>query len=556
MSTPARRVARLSELHADRAVRVKVDDTPILLVRDRDTVHAYSADCPHAGGPLEEGALCRGRIICPWHKGTFDASTGDVLEPPALMPLDRYPVTIDGDDVLVWPQKLPPREPEKRAQPAAAAAAPQPHFVVIGAGAAGGAACVALRDAGFDGRITLIGDEAHAPYDRTVLSKFVPSFEMPPADVPPLVEPDWMQTHRIERIVATVARLDVPARTIHFKAEAQDKNERKDQGSDQRGAQAIEALKYDTALLATGGVPKVPDLPGTDLGGVHVLRHLDDAAALVDALGDDASQTRVAILGSSFIGLEVASALRKHGVPVTVISPDKVPFAKQFGERVGQMFRALHESNGVKFHLDSKVASLEGDEGSVHAVRLASGEHIAADVVLLGTGVTPATGFVEGLPLQKDGGVVVNAGMQAACGLYAAGDIAVFPLHENQEPVRIEHWRVAQQHARIAAQNMCGARNRYTGVPFFWTYHFGKNFEYLGHASEWDEIVVEGNLDEQQFIALYVRDGRVDAVLACEREALTARLIDAMRDGLSRADALGIIGRAARSAPEVSTPNS
>jgi NADPH-dependent 2,4-dienoyl-CoA reductase/sulfur reductase-like enzyme/nitrite reductase/ring-hydroxylating ferredoxin subunit len=547
MSTTARRVARLSQLQADRAERVTVDDTPILLVRDGDTVHAYSADCPHAGGPLEQGALCRGRIICPWHKGTFDAATGGVLEPPPLMPLDRYPVTIDGDDVLVTPQKMPPREPETRAKPDDSAA-PQPHYVVIGAGAAGATACVSLRECGFAGRITLIGDEAHAPYDRTVLSKFVPSFEMPPADVPPLVEPDWLRTHGIERIVAKVARLDVPARMIYFEAGAQ--------GDNQRNGQGIEALKYDTALLATGGVPKVPDIPGCELDGVHVLRHLDDAAALVDALGDDPSQTRVAILGSGFIGLEVASALRKHGVPVIVISSDKVPFAKQFGERAGQMFRALHESNGVKFYLGSKVASLEGDEGSVHAVMLESGEHIAADVVLLGTGVAPATGFVEGLPLQKDGGIVVNAGMQAACGLYAAGDIAVFSLHESQEPVRIEHWRVAQQHARIAAQNMCGARNRYTGVPYFWTYHFGKNFEYLGHADEWDEIVVDGNLDEQQFIALYVRDGNVDAVLACEREALTARLIDAMRDGLSRADAMQIIGSAARIAPEQTTPAS
>ncbi|WP_083654937.1 FAD-dependent oxidoreductase [Burkholderia sp. SRS-W-2-2016] len=546
MSTTARRVARLSQLRTDRAERVEVDGTPILLVRDGDTVHAYSADCPHAGAPLEEGALCHGRIICPWHKGTFDVATGSVLEPPPLLPLDRYPVTLDGDDVLVCAQKLPPPQPDANAnasasanassQTQAGAAGETPHFVVIGAGAAGAAACAALRECGFAGRITLIGDEPHAPYDRTSLSKFVPSFEMAPADVPPLLPPDWLQTHGIERLVAKVARLDVPARTIHFEAGAT------------APTQAIEPLKYDTALLATGSVPKVPDIPGRDLGGVHVLRHLDDAAALVDALGDDATQTRVAILGSSFIGLEVASALRKHGVPVTVISPAKVPFAKQFGERAGQMFRALHESNGVRFRLGTQVVSLEGDEGNVHAVMLEGGEHVDADVVLLGTGVTPATGFVDGLPLQKDGGIVVNAGMHAACGLYAAGDIAVFSLHENQEPVRIEHWRVAQQHARIAAQNMCGARNRYNDVPFFWTYHFGKNFGYLGHASEWDEIVVDGDLDRHSFIALYVRDGNVDAVLACEREALTARLSDAMRGGLTRADALAMIGEHARQA--------
>ncbi|MGF6965179.1 NADPH-dependent 2,4-dienoyl-CoA reductase/sulfur reductase-like enzyme/nitrite reductase/ring-hydroxylating ferredoxin subunit [Paraburkholderia sp. WC7.3g] len=545
MSMSARRVAQLSELPEDRAVRVTVDDTPILLVRDGDTVRAYSPDCPHAGGPLEEGALCNGRIICPWHKGTFDVATGDVLEPPALLPLDRYPVTLDGEDVLVSAEKIARPEPAPHTPPDAAAA-PAKHYVVIGAGAAGAAACAALREFGFDGRITLIGDEAHAPYDRTSLSKFVPSFEMAPADVPPLLPPDWLTMHGIERIVAKVARLDVPARTIHFEAGAA--------GSQQ----SIEPLTYDTALLATGSVPTVPDIPGCELGGVHVLRHLDDAAALIDALGDDAAQTRVAILGSSFIGLEVASALRKHGVPVTVISRDTVPFVKQFGERAGQMFRALHESNGVKFYLDAKVASLEGDEGNVHAVMLDGGEAIPADVVLLGTGVAPATAFVEGLPLQQDGGVIVNAGMHAACGLYAAGDIAVFSLRENQEPVRIEHWRVAQQHARIAAQNMCGARNRYLDVPFFWTYHYGKNFEYLGHASEWDEIVVDGDFDHHQFIALYVRDGNVDALLACEREALTARLSDAMRGGLSRAEALAIIGAAApdattRGAPEPTT---
>lgn len=513
MPTTARRVAQLSQLRADRAERVEVDGEKILLVRDGETVHAYAADCPHAGGPLEEGALCNGRIICPWHKASFDAATGDLLEPPALFALDRYPVTVDGDAVMVTPQKL--------AQPVTGATSREPHYVVIGAGAAGAAACATLRECGFAGRVTLIGEEAHAPYDRTALSKFVPSFEMTPADVPPLLAPEWLEQNGIERIVAKVARLDVPARTIHF--------------------ESGDPLTYDTALLATGGVPKLPDIPGCELGGVHVLRSLDDAAALIDALGDDASETQVAILGSSFIGLETASALRKHGTQVTVISPDKVPFAKQFGERAGAMFRALHESNGVVFHLEAKVASLEGEEGNVHQVMLGSGEHVAADVVLLGTGVSPATGFVEGLPLQKDGGVIVNAGMQAAPGLYAAGDIAVFPLHENQEPLRVEHWRVAQQHARIAAQNMCGARNRYNGVPFFWTYHYGKRFEYLGHANEWDEIVVDGELERQQFVALYLKDGMVAAVLACEREADTARLIDAMAQGLSHAQALAML---------------
>ena len=524
MPITARHVAQFSQLREDRAQRVVVDDEKILLVRDGDTVRAYSADCPHAGGPLEEGALCRGRIVCPWHKGTFDAATGKVLEPPPLVPLERYAVIVDGDNVLVTPQKLPGETELARTH--------EPHFVVIGAGAAGAAACAALREYGFTGRVTLIGDEPHAPYDRTSLSKFVPPNEMPPGDVAPLLPTDWYEQHGVERLVAKVARLDVPARTIHLESGGE--------------------LTYDTALLATGSTPTVPRISGCELAGVHVLRHLDDAAALVEALANsdtdgltrDTASTRVAILGSSFIGLETAAALRKRGAQVAVISPDKEPFAKQFGERVGAMFRELHERHGVQFHLQAKVASLEGEEGNVHEVMLESGEHIAADVVLLGTGVAPATGFVEGLPLQHDGGVIVNAGMQAAPGLYAAGDIAVFPLYENEEPLRIEHWRVAQQHARIAAQNMCGARNRYDGVPFFWTYHFGKNFEYLGHASEWDELVVDGELERHDFAALYVKNDKVAAVLACNRDTQTAQLIEAMRESeLTREQALRIVGR-------------
>ncbi|WP_144142061.1 FAD-dependent oxidoreductase [Paraburkholderia sp. BCC1884] len=515
MPTTAHCAAQLSRLRADRAERVEVEGQAILLIRDGDAVRAYAADCPHAGAPLEQGAICDGRLICPWHKATFDVSTGNLLEPPALFALDRYPVAIQGDDVMVTPEKVP--------QPVRSASGQTPHFVVIGAGAAGAAACAALRESGFEGRITLLGQEPHAPYDRTSLSKFVPSGEMAPADVPPLLPPDWLGQHGIERIVADVARLDVPARTLHLSTGGE--------------------LRYDTALLATGSTPKLPPIPGCELGGVHVLRTLDDATALVDALGDEAQQTSVAILGSSFIGLETASALRKRGTPVTVVTPDTLPFAKLFGERVAAMFRALHERNGVRFHFESKVAALEGEEGNVHAVMLEGGDHVDADLVLLGTGVAPATGFVEGLPLQKDGGVIVNAGMQAAPGLYAAGDVAAFCLRENEPPLRIEHWRVAQQQARIAAQNMCGARHRYAGVPFFWTYHYGMNFEYLGHASEWDEMVVDGDLDKQSFVALYVKDGQVVAVLACQRETDTARLIDAMRHGLSRAVALELIGR-------------
>lgn len=510
MPATAQRVIQLTQLRDDSATRVVVDKEPILLVRQGDVVHAFSADCPHAGAPLEEGAVCNGHIVCPWHKGTFDIATGNVLEPPALTGLDRYPVTISNGEVLVTPEKMP-RDNEERN---AGTFTHSPGFVVVGAGAAGAAACAALRAHGFSGQLTLIGDEAHAPYDRTALSKFVPSGEMAPNDVPPLMSSEWYEQQCVERLTAKVAELDVPRRVVRL--------------ADGR------EIHYDAALLASGSEARALPLPKHDLQHVYLLHQLHDAIALCDAVEAGAP---VAIIGSSFIGLETAAALRKRGNPVTVIAPESIPFERQFGARLGELFRHLHESNGVVFHLNEKVSALAGDT-AVQEVVLESGNRIKAKVVLVGVGVSPATSFIKGLPLQKDGGVLVNAGMQAAPSLYAAGDIATFPLYENQEPVRIEHWRVAQQQAFIAAQNMCGARHRYAAVPYFWTYHYGKTFEYLGHASEWDDIVIDGDPDRFHFLALFVKAGKVVAALACEREAATARLIESLQAGLSTDEAL------------------
>jgi NADPH-dependent 2,4-dienoyl-CoA reductase/sulfur reductase-like enzyme len=286
-------------------------------------------------------------------------------------------------------------------------------------------------------------------------------------------------------------------------------------------------------LVCTGGIPKPMKQPGADLKGVHLLRTREDAASILASL-DGAK--RAVIVGASFIGLEVASSLRKRNIDVTLVSSGHVPFAKQFGEAVGGMIKKLYEENRVVFRMPSKVASFLGD-GSVNAVELEGGEKVLADVVIVGTGVRPATDFIDGLELADDGGIPVDATLQAAPGIYAAGDIARFPLPRSGETVRIEHWRVAQQHGRVAAANMAGGDERYVGVPYFWTYHLGKNIEYLGHASEHDEVVIDGDLDAQEFIAYLMHEGHVAAVVACQREAATARLAEAMRAGLTLDDA-------------------
>jgi NADPH-dependent 2,4-dienoyl-CoA reductase/sulfur reductase-like enzyme/nitrite reductase/ring-hydroxylating ferredoxin subunit len=503
------RVASVSQIPHDRGLKVEVNGEKLLLVRDGASVNAYSAVCPHAGAPLEEGAVCQGRIVCPWHKAAFCVSDGSLVEPPALEGLTRYRVSISGDDVFVDPEPEPIPSPET------------PHddrtFVIVGAGAAGASAAGALREFGFGGRILLIGREPGEPFDRTALSKFVLAGEMKPEEAPPLRPADFYTKHGIERIEAEVVRMIVARRQLVL-ADGRD-------------------IAFDNALVCTGAAPTAPKLPGLDKAGVHFLRTCEDTKAILQDLRQGA---HAIVLGSSFIGLEVASCLRAQDVHVTVVSPEAVPFARQFGEAIGRSIRALHEANGVIFASSAKAASLEG-EGQVRELLLEDGRHLPADLVVIGVGVRPVTSFIEGASFADDGGLVVDEHLCAAPGIYAAGDVAVFPLPPDGEPTRIEHWRVAQAQARVAAANMAGRKVAYDSTPLFWTYHYGKNYEYLGHANSWSEQLVFGDIEKQDFVSLLLQGGRVAAVVACERQRLTAVLAERMRNPLMRSEAIRMI---------------
>jgi NADPH-dependent 2,4-dienoyl-CoA reductase/sulfur reductase-like enzyme/nitrite reductase/ring-hydroxylating ferredoxin subunit len=501
------RVADLRALPDGSITRCKIGETEIVLLRTGGDVSAFSSNCPHAGAPLDGGAVCDGRLICPWHKAEFRIADGAVLEPPALDGLVRYATRVDGSDVLVATQPVGRGPARLRAT--------ERTIAIVGAGAAGTAAAAELCQLGFDGRLVLIGDEATPPYDRTALSKFVLSGDMAPGEVPPLRELDWFGRNHIERIDAAVTRVDSVAKRLHLSDGA--------------------SLAYDWALLAPGAVPKRPHIPGITLEGVLMLRDVSDAAAIVRAAKE---HLHVVIMGSSFIGLEAASALRKRGLSVTVVAPDEIPFARQFGPEIGGMFRRLHEANGVMFRLGAEVAAIEG-EHAVEGVRLNGGNVLPADFVLVGVGVEPATQGLSGVPTGPDGAVTVDEHFQAVEGLYAAGDCAAFPYQGRL--VRIEHWRLAQQHGRRAAAAMLGMGGTYDDVPFFWTYHYGQRFEYLGHPTAWDRLHIEGDLDAQDFVALQIREAQVVGVIACQHERTTAMLIDRMRAPLAESEALALI---------------
>jgi NADPH-dependent 2,4-dienoyl-CoA reductase/sulfur reductase-like enzyme/nitrite reductase/ring-hydroxylating ferredoxin subunit len=501
------RVARFADVSESRGLEVRIADTKIVLLRAGDQLRAYQGECPHAGAPLAEGALCHGRLICPWHKAAYRIEDGALCEPPALDSLKRYPLEVRDGDIWVDEQPLadahtPPADDERR-------------FVIVGAGAAGTACAAALREKGFGGQVLLIDREAEAGYDRTVLSKFVIAGEMPPEEVPPLRDDAFYRDQRIERISGEVAHLDSSSKTLRL--------------TDGR------SLTYDAALLATGGKPNPLTLPGADLPQVFVLRSKDQARQILQAAKPG---QRAVIIGDSFIALESASALREYGLEVTVLARHAIPFAAQFGETVGKAIRALHEANGVVFHTDGEASYIEGTE-HVEAVCLDNGQRLPADLVVAGIGVTPATEPFSDLPKEKDRSLKVDGAMRVTDGVWAVGDIATFPL--NGQPQRIEHWRLAQQQARIAAANMLGADEHYLDVPYFWTWHFGKNYDYLGHAQAWDEVEFKGDPYHPPFIGLFGKNGIVAAAVACEEERAMALLAERMKQPLSVDEAWQLI---------------
>ena len=484
-------VAALTDIPEATPFKAEAGETALLLIRRGDTVTALTHECPHFGLPLSKGVVRGDTIICPFHHACF-ALDGRQIQPPGHGDLRRYDVTVEGGRVHVDV----PDGAEPHPAPAHARQALDPRrFVIAGAGAAAEAAALGLREAGFEGTVEMIAPGAIPPYDRTNLSKAVlaggmATDELTTTGRAALAEYDIAL---IDGRVASVA----PGRVT----------------LDSGGHHAFDAL-----LLAPGGTPVRPDLPGADLPGVHMLRSLHDAESLADAAG---RAKKAVMIGGGFIGMEGALSLAKRGLDVTVVLREEVPLARILGERVGRAILAEHEGKGVTFRTGATVARLDGTD-AVSGVTLDDGTALDADLVVLAIGVTPATEHIGGLSLDDDGGVTVGADLSVPGlpGVFVAGDCARAPTPFG--PARIEHWRVARQHGTRAARAMLGQGAEGTDIPFFWT-ALARQYRYVGHAEEWDEIVFDGD-PTGPFVARYLTDGRVMAALGAGRDADIARL--------------------------------
>lgn len=469
-------------------LNLTLEETEVLLINDEGTVLAVQAKCPHAGAPLEKGAICNGHLVCPWHMGTFALPGGELVEPPPLEGLKTYRVRVSGEDIFVDSEPIKPAPQEKSANDPRT-------FVLIGSGAAGTMAAVTLRREGFAGRILSIDPVTNEPVDRTQLSKNALAGKLPIEKLAIHLP----QEIKIERVTASLTRLNA----AHKEAELSDGQK----------------ITFDAALLATGGTPKRLDVPGAE--AAYVLRHANDLKMLLEAA--EKCKTAV-IVGTSFIGLEAASALTQKKLRVTVVGPDLLPFAKKFGEPVAKTLKAFHESKGTHFHLGVEITDL-GDHGVTIQSKASPQDTgiVPAELVVLGVGVTPELTFAHDLKVAEQGGIAVGADLRAAESVWVAGDIA------SVDGTRIEHWRLAEQHGQLAARQMLGRKRTYDSVPFFWTFHYDKRLGYLGHADSWDEIAYDGSLEALTFMAYYLNDGKVAAILSCGRDTETAMLAEVMK---------------------------
>ena len=362
--------------------------------------------------------------------------------------------------------------------------------VIVGASLAGAKAAETLRSGGFDGPVTLLGEEPVRPYERPPLSKGYLRGEQD-FDAAAVHPGGFYEEQGID------LRMSTTVTAVHPYT-----NEVEVQGG--------ERIAYSRLLLATGAAPRRLSVPGADLAGVKYLRTLADADGLHESLVAGAP---VVVIGAGWIGSEVAASARQLGAEVAVVDMVSVPLERVLGPEIGTVYRDLHERNGVKFHLGVGIESIRGDR-SVQEVQLTDGTVLPAGAVVVGVGVLPRTELAEAAGLEVDNGVVTDEYLETTVpGIYAAGDVAnAFHPHYGQR-FRLEHWSSALNQGPAAAWNMMGERRAYDKIPYFFSDQYDFGMEYRGHSAPGDEVAIRHGKADNEFIAFWLRDSRVVAAM-------------------------------------------
>ncbi|QDW30315.1 NAD(P)/FAD-dependent oxidoreductase [Arthrobacter sp. KBS0702] len=365
------------------------------------------------------------------------------------------------------------------------------NIVIVGGGLAGATAAKTLRAEGYEGPVTLLAEEPHAPYLRPPLSKEY-LLGKDGEEALPVVPAAWYAENDVELLLGVPATaLDTGARTVHLADGAR--------------------LRYSALLLATGARPRAIALPGSGLDGVMTFRTLEDSRRLRDALAGGGRN--VVMVGSGWIGMELAAAANSYGNTVTLLGLEQVPLAAAIGPELGTFFRSLHESRGVRFRLPASAAAITGDAGRVTGVRTDAGEVLAADLVVIAVGVVPETSLAAAAGIEVDNGIRTDASLRtSAAGVFAAGDVAnsLHPFTGGHH--RSEHWSNALNGGKVAGRTMLGREAVLDTIPYFYTDQYDVSMEYSGFPTLVEgPPVVRGSLDDREFLAFWQRGGRVVA---------------------------------------------
>jgi NADPH-dependent 2,4-dienoyl-CoA reductase/sulfur reductase-like enzyme/nitrite reductase/ring-hydroxylating ferredoxin subunit len=488
--------AALDQLAEGKPLLGHFEGEPVIVVRQGEEIFALGAVCSHYGGPLAEGLVVGETVRCPWHHARFDLRTGEASGAPALNPLSCFEVRRAGGKVTIAGKKTVDFRVACPLQPSS--------VVAIGAGAAGAACVDMLRAKGYAGPVTLAGDEEPGPVDRPNLSKDY---------LAGAASEDWIPLRTREYY-----------ESIHVELVTGDPVVGISPAGHRVSLRSGRTLDYGKLLLATGAEPGSLPIEGANLPHVFRLRTLADSQAII-AKAQEAKTC--AVIGSGFIGLEVAASLRQRGLEVTVIGQESLPLAKILGEELGRFVQKLHQEHGVRFLLNASTRAIRKDH-----VEIEGGERVEAGLVVLGVGVSPRTSLAEAAGLKVDNGLIVDETLNAGTpDIFAAGDLARYPEFISGEPARIEHWVVAERQGQAAARSMLGIGGPYRNAPFFWSQHYDVAISYVGHAPTWDACEVKGDLEKRDACAIYRRKGKALAVATVGRDHVSLEVEAALERG-------------------------
>ncbi|MFH5228599.1 NAD(P)/FAD-dependent oxidoreductase [Antrihabitans spumae] len=358
----------------------------------------------------------------------------------------------------------------------------QPTFVIVGGGLAGAKLAEALRDKDFAGTVILLSQEDHLPYERPPLSKEHITGKKS-LDGFTVLTRQWYRDHHIDlRLGTEVTAIDRSAKTVSLP-----------DGS---------TISYDKLALATGSRSRRPPIPGSDAVGVHYLRTVEESDALVDVL---AHGGRLAVVGAGWIGLEIAANAREKGVDVTIVEAAELPLLAALGSEMGAVFADLHREHGVDFRFGAKVEAITDSDGTATGLRLGDGTTIDADAVLVAVGAAPNIEIADAAGLDTDSGVLVDASMTTSDpDIVAVGDIAEQDHPVLHHRIRVEHWANALNQPAVAAATMLCKSATYENLPYFYTDQYDLGMEYVGHATDYAQVVVRGDTAKREFVAFWL----------------------------------------------------